>query len=78
MRSFTPEPLVLVELAELYFEKAECGVIFRKGVMKEEVLSEATNRDYLKATLRQSLPDTCSSRKITVRDLFYQLVGTTD
>lgn len=74
-QSFTFGSTMQMELAEAHFESKEWITSFKKGATKAEMLNGASINGVLKACPRQSLSDTCRSRKKTTWNMFFQLFG---
>lgn len=60
------------------FESEESVESFENGATEDEMLSEVSNKDTVKACIRQLLSKTCRLTKITVRNVFLSGLGTND
>lgn len=72
-RAFTSEGKVPVELMEVHLKTKEWSASLKTKTRKKEVLREASSNGALKARLRKSSLDSCSSRKER-QEIFFQLL----
>lgn len=66
---------MLAKFAKEHAKITEWAESFETGATKEDVLSEVSEKGLMKTRRKQSLSETCSSRKRMARDVLFQHPG---